>query len=313
MATGFRSGLVRDDTTGALAVTMGSGFSLPENKKITFTTNTPGGGISKTLDFRTTTEYDRNWLAWYDEFNVLYAAAGWHRRDFNSGEYHNAWEVKTVAADGVDMRTRISLGSGTDFTMVGFPSVTYVEANQGAAQNAVDFGYRLRTFLQDGSQNGVVAQLLARSDATDNIVASLDVMPVVAGAAKGVTLQIFRNTNTGSGSNPVIAIKKGDGTNTNAMVLTARTGKLELPLALSGATGIVMGNDSVATLYRSAASTIQTDGNILTVGALGTKVKAGTPTDTDVTTPANGMIIVDSTANKIWVRIGGTWKGVVVA
>jgi len=40
-----------------------------------------------------------------------------------------------------------------------------------------------------------------------------------------------------------------------------------------------------------------------------TKVKAGTPGDGDFTvTPADGTFAVDSTANKIWVRVGGTWK-----
>ncbi len=44
------------------------------------------------------------------------------------------------------------------------------------------------------------------------------------------------------------------------------------------------------------------------------KVKAGAITDADFgATPADGTLAVDSTNNKIMVRIGGTWKGVVVA
>lgn len=46
---------------------------------------------------------------------------------------------------------------------------------------------------------------------------------------------------------------------------------------------------------------------------LNTSVKAGAPVDGDYATPQNGMIVVDSTNNKIWTRIGGTWKGVAVA
>lgn len=38
-------------------------------------------------------------------------------------------------------------------------------------------------------------------------------------------------------------------------------------------------------------------------------VKAGTPTDADVPGGAtDGDTIIDTTASKIWVRIGGTWK-----
>lgn len=37
--------------------------------------------------------------------------------------------------------------------------------------------------------------------------------------------------------------------------------------------------------------------------------KAGTPTDADVPGGASdGDTIVDTTASKIWIRIGGTWK-----
>lgn len=42
--------------------------------------------------------------------------------------------------------------------------------------------------------------------------------------------------------------------------------------------------------------------------------KAGTPADADyLFTPANGTIAIDTTNSKIYARIGGTWKGVVVA
>src|SRR5207253_1870473 len=41
--------------------------------------------------------------------------------------------------------------------------------------------------------------------------------------------------------------------------------------------------------------------------------KAGAPVDGDFAVPVDSLIAVDSTNNKIWVRIGGVWKGVVVA
>lgn len=67
-------------------------------------------------------------------------------------------------------------------------------------------------------------------------------------------------------------------------------------------------------LYRSAANRVKTDDNLHAVDGVTTKYKAGTPVDGDfATTPPDGTIVVDSSANKIWTRIGGVWKGVVVA
>lgn len=41
---------------------------------------------------------------------------------------------------------------------------------------------------------------------------------------------------------------------------------------------------------------------------LTTKTKAGTPADSDfIATPADGTLVVDTTANKLWLRSGGTW------
>lgn len=42
-------------------------------------------------------------------------------------------------------------------------------------------------------------------------------------------------------------------------------------------------------------------------GAVATKVKAGAPTDGDFTFPVDGMIAVDSSNNRIYVRHGGSW------
>jgi len=49
--------------------------------------------------------------------------------------------------------------------------------------------------------------------------------------------------------------------------------------------------------------------NIFVSGAIMTGIKAGAPVDADVTNPTDGMIRIDSTNSKIWVRIGGVWKG----
>lgn len=65
--------------------------------------------------------------------------------------------------------------------------------------------------------------------------------------------------------------------------------------------------------YRSAANILASDDKV-DPASLNLQVKAGTPVDGDIVGgAADGDIVVDSTGNKIWVRIGGTWKGVVVA
>jgi hypothetical protein len=43
-------------------------------------------------------------------------------------------------------------------------------------------------------------------------------------------------------------------------------------------------------------------------GVVQTYVKAGTPVDGDLNNAANGTMVVDSTAGKLWNRIGGAWK-----
>lgn len=98
----------------------------------------------------------------------------------------------------------------------------------------------------------------------------------------------------------VIAIAR----NTNDVPLIAR--------ATANATSdIFQVQNSVAT----ALIGVRPDGLLYaSLGALATKEKAGAPTDADWTTaPPDCTIIGDSTNNKIWIRLGGVWKGVAVA
>ncbi len=73
--------------------------------------------------------------------------------------------------------------------------------------------------------------------------------------------------------------------------------------------GLSFGTANDTNLYRAAANQLKSDDTIIGADGVATKTKAGTPTDGDfVTTPPDGTIVVDTTANKIWVRVGGTWK-----
>jgi hypothetical protein len=68
-------------------------------------------------------------------------------------------------------------------------------------------------------------------------------------------------------------------------------------------------------LYRAAANRLKTD-SFLNASAQGiaTKQKAGAPLDGDwAAPPPDGTLVVDSTNNKLWARVSGVWKGVVIA
>jgi hypothetical protein len=44
------------------------------------------------------------------------------------------------------------------------------------------------------------------------------------------------------------------------------------------------------------------------MGAIRTFVKAGAPTDSDIPSPEDGAIVIDSANNRLWVRVNGVWK-----
>jgi len=76
---------------------------------------------------------------------------------------------------------------------------------------------------------------------------------------------------------------------------------------LQGSDGaIVMGGD--VNLYRSTANFLQTDDQFYAGDGVRMKTKAGIPTDSDTTVDADGVIILDTTNHRLYIRSGGTWK-----
>lgn len=70
--------------------------------------------------------------------------------------------------------------------------------------------------------------------------------------------------------------------------------------------------------FKDSGGTAQTavtkSGHLKALQGVSTLVKAGVPSDADfAVAPPNGTLAVDSTNNKIYVRIGGAWKSVLVA
>lgn len=94
---------------------------------------------------------------------------------------------------------------------------------------------------------------------------------------------------------------------------------------VDGYGGVFLRNSGAQYLFDVSAIYAQTDGNkdighqsfkfrnVICSGALQTGVKVGAPVDADVTNPTDGMIRIDSANSKIWVRIGGVWKGALLS
>jgi hypothetical protein len=59
--------------------------------------------------------------------------------------------------------------------------------------------------------------------------------------------------------------------------------------------------------YDIGASGANRPRNIYVAGAVVNRTKAGVPVDADVTSPADGMLVVDTTNNQPWVRASGQW------
>jgi Pectate lyase superfamily protein len=77
---------------------------------------------------------------------------------------------------------------------------------------------------------------------------------------------------------------------------------------IASGTGVAILNLSTATNATDLRTQLNARNSVIVLQ------KAGIPADSDFTlTPANGTLAVDTTNNKLYVRIGGTWKGVVVA
>lgn len=123
------------------------------------------------------------------------------------------------------------------------------------------------------------------------------------------------NESAGSGSARVLKLVTSSGSlqlNDGNSTLTITNATLQLgSRAITQTRRIDFDTHNTYDIGSSASATAPR--NIFVGGAVCNRTKAGTPTDSDVTNPADGMTIIDTTASKIWVRTGGAWKSVAVA
>ncbi len=91
----------------------------------------------------------------------------------------------------------------------------------------------------------------------------------------------------------------GNSWGSGKVVLTANTSFAELDLATVIANQLTMGGAVPASLLLNRS--------------VGVMTKAGAPVDGDFTNPQDGLLVVDKTNNRIYVRTQGTWKSVALA
>jgi hypothetical protein len=110
------------------------------------------------------------------------------------------------------------------------------------------------------------------------------------------------------------------GSATTSPLVAARDGDSSGRVILStqGASGgrIILGNGAGTTdvTLDRAGALLMTSAAQFRPADIKSRVKAGTPVDGDITGgAADGDIVADSTGVKLWIRVGGLWKGVVVA
>lgn len=137
------------------------------NDIITLLTNTPTGGITSLIKFTSTTEYDRAWASWFDTASRHRTALGFHERDYSSGDYHDAFEIKTSADPGgatpSSMLTRFSIGTDDDLVTATINQVSDFVIRDGSStffslsttSGDVDFG--------DGTNEAVKATFGGRA------------------------------------------------------------------------------------------------------------------------------------------------------
>lgn len=235
----------------------GGALVLAADQRIQLTDDQNTGNINRLLTFKSTYDVDRPAISWIDETGLHVGALHYHTRlnQQLGGTLLQQFELKTIASQSgpnpADQRTRWTVGTQAQRVKVGVVYSDVFEIYQGENPITVgegapsSFGIVFRTDPQDvaqaGAQNFQIGSILSQIDATDNAFMFIDCNPPyqvgnLLPGNKGAQIVFFRNSNLSSASNPKISIKKGDGTNTDAIVITAKSGTMTLigPLGING-------------------------------------------------------------------------------
>lgn len=240
--------------------------ALAQEESITLTSNRTAGTVSQLLRMVMSTVNDRPWISWIDHLGRHRCTLGYHDFDVTDGATHQRYEIKTsmdpAGGSPAGLRTRFALGTDSDRTDAILNGVTDLEINPGSFIDNTAFGIVLKERNRANSATVTLASFRALIDASDNTFIDLDA--AVSVTNKNATLRFFRNLNTGS-STASIAVKKGDGTNTDTLTFNAKTGSLAIAgmvgfngtaaPAKPSVAGSRAGNAALASLLTALAST----------------------------------------------------------
>ena len=144
-----------------------------------------------------------------------------------------------------------------------------------------------------------IGLLDANGNLTGNVVTTSGSVSIGTNPATSGAIRLAASAQINSFGDLAFGVNVGAGASPPAWLISGSNGSWAPGPSVAGA--IDIGN---------TGSKVR---NVFVASSVVNKVKAGTPTDADVTNATDGMMVLDSSANKIWVRLGGVWKGVVVA
>jgi hypothetical protein len=246
---------------------------------IEITSNAPTGGLSG-IKFYTTTEYDRNWLGWYDVNDRLRVMLGYHDKDYNSGNNHNQFEIKTSSdpteINPLNMVTRFVIETDDEdvaagFNVEGITLGTFM--NDGTTARTYTYIKNNRQTLADTA--GMILKLEAgapTSGATDKAGGNLQLSSGIStGTARtGIefwTAKSQASTSTTDNTPVIRGYMTNSGSGDNAMVMSLHNSTSLTGTPFSNAFIISGQNTGGLTAYRQG--TANTAGNSMTVQASG--------------------------------------------
>jgi hypothetical protein len=167
------------------------------------------------------------------------------------------------------------------------------------------------TFINCQYADGTVATINDATAGASNVVIGNGKIKYLAGSTSGADISLYHSTVAErlrlDGGLMIVPSATGN----TAMNINV-SGEAASRISVSGSGTISLGNGTDAvdtTLYRAAADHLRTGDMFTATDGLVTKVIADVPEDADFTAaPASGLIAIDSANNRIYVRVGATWK-----
>lgn len=274
------SGITVDDSNN---VTLPSGSKLYLSQSavgsmIELTSSASTGGLSG-IKFYMSTDYDRNWLGWYDNADRLRVMLGYHDKDYNSSESHYRYEIKTsddpAGGSPANMATRFIIGTdaadvAASFNVSSLNLDTYM--NDGTtARTSVSFIANRQTVAATAGMHLLVQAGGATSGATDKAGGDLKLSSGISTGNARAGIQFFaaRQGSSGTTDNTPaqVAYLANSGSSANSMIMSIHNSTSFTGTPFANSFVISGQNAGGFGAYRQA--TANTAGNNVTVQASG--------------------------------------------